>query len=112
MTRKLAANPAALPWRRLYGLQEWRNRRRHQLAKDPLCVICLAADRITPATVADHVVPHKGDYRAFKLGDLRSLCAECHDGLQPAFKHKPYRPDIGADGYPLDPRHPTYRQRG
>jgi hypothetical protein len=25
--------------------------------------------------------------------------------------HKPYRRDIGVDGYPLDPAHPFYRGR-
>ena len=86
VTAKLA-NPAALPG---VSSMDSENRRRHQLAKEPLCRLCLEAGRVTPATVADHVVPHKGDYRAFKLGELRSLCAECHDARQPAFKHRGY----------------------
>jgi 5-methylcytosine-specific restriction enzyme A len=111
MTAKLA-NPAAVkdPRRVWYGLQLWRNRRAHQLRAEPLCSICKAEGRITGATVADHVEPHKGDYNRFVLGPLRSLCAPCHDNLQ-GFTHKPYRPDIGIDGYPIDPNHPWWRGR-
>jgi 5-methylcytosine-specific restriction protein A len=106
MTARLA-NPTAAkePRRTWYGLQLWKNRRAHQLRASPLCAICKAEGRITPATVADHVEPHNGDYNAFVLGALRSLCAPCHDALQ-GFIHKPYRPDIGVDGFPIDSRHP------
>ena len=110
MTAKLA-NPASLPWRKLYGLQEWKNRRRHQLRTEPLCALCLAEGRCTGATVADHVTPHRGDYREFKFGKLRSLCAPCHDALQ-GFKHKGYSCEIGVDGYPIDSNHPFNRIRG
>ena len=48
---------------------------------EPLCRLCLEAGRVTLATVADHVVPHRGDFTAFRLGQLRSLCADCHNRL-------------------------------
>src|SRR6266404_1730756 len=32
----------------------------HQLRIEPLCRLCLEAGRVTPATVADHVTPHRG----------------------------------------------------
>jgi 5-methylcytosine-specific restriction enzyme A len=112
MTAKLA-NPAARPWREWYSFQQWRNIRDHQLKIEPLCAICEAEGRLTPATVADHHPPHGGDFNAFIMGPLRSLCALCHDGLQPAFKHKPYnRRDIGADGFPVDPLHPFNKASG
>ena len=66
---------------------------------------------LTGATVADHIEPHKGDYNAFVLGKLRSLCAACHDALQ-GFTHRGYRCDIGDDGFPVDPRHPFNRGGG
>lgn len=88
MTAKLS-NPASLPWRYWYGLQHWKNIRRHQLRIAPLCAICQAEGRLTPATVADHFPPHGGDFNAFLLGPLRSLCAACHDNLS-GFTHKPY----------------------
>ena len=75
-----------------------------------LCAICEAEGRITPATVADHIESHRGDYTVFVRGALRSLCAACHDNLQ-GFTHKPYSSAIGADGFPLDKNHPFNRGR-
>jgi hypothetical protein len=37
-------------------------RRRHQLAAEPLCAECIKRNKVTPATVADHVTPHKGNW--------------------------------------------------
>jgi 5-methylcytosine-specific restriction enzyme A len=112
MTARLS-NPAAAkdPRKTWYGLQLWRNRRAHQLQVEPLCSICQAEGRITGATVADHNPPHKDDYNQFVTGPLRSLCSPCHDALQ-GFTHKPYRSDVGVDGFPLDPAHPFYRSGG
>jgi 5-methylcytosine-specific restriction enzyme A len=112
MTARLA-NPAAAadPRRTWYGTQIWKTRRAHQLQIEPLCAICEAEGRVTPATVADHNPPCGSDYNKFVLGSLRSLCKECHDGLQPAFKHKPYSSAVDDQGYPLDPRHPFNRGR-
>jgi 5-methylcytosine-specific restriction protein A len=112
MTAKLS-NPAAAkdPRRTWYGTALWKTRRHHQLQIEPLCAICQAEGRVTPATVADHIEPHKGNYTAFVRGVLRSLCAPCHDGLQPSFKHKPYSSAVGPDGYPIDPAHPFNRVR-
>jgi 5-methylcytosine-specific restriction protein A len=106
-------NPAqTLPWRSWYNLQSWRRRAKHQLRIKPLCALCGEQGRITPATIADHHPAHMGDYNAFVLGPLRSLCKPCHDGLQPSFKHRGYSNAIGVDGYPLDPAHPFNRARG
>jgi 5-methylcytosine-specific restriction protein A len=106
------SNPASIKdWRTSwYGTQIWKNRRRHQLRVAPLCALCEEQGRITPATIADHHPPHKGDYNVFVLGELRSLCAPCHDGLQ-AIKHKGYRSDCDDDGYPIDKNHPFNRVR-
>jgi 5-methylcytosine-specific restriction enzyme A len=111
MPKRALAPAQTMPVRAWYSMQRWRRRAKHQLRTEPLCCLCKAKGEITPATVADHSPPHKGDFNAFMLGPIRSLCAPCHDGLQPAFKHKGFRRDIGEDGYPLDPRHPTYRVR-
>jgi 5-methylcytosine-specific restriction enzyme A len=111
MTARLS-NPAAAkdPRKTWYGTQLWKNRRAHQLRAEPLCAICKAEGRITTATVADHIEPHRGDYNLFVLGELRSLCAPCHDALQ-GFVHKGYSREIGLEGYPIDERHPFNRQR-
>jgi 5-methylcytosine-specific restriction enzyme A len=108
MPKRNAAPAQTLPPRSWYSLQRWRVRAKHQLRVDPLCCLCRAKGDITLATVADHFPAHKGDFNAFMLGPIRSLCKKCHDGLQPAFKHKGYSSAIGLDGYPLDPRHPFF----
>jgi 5-methylcytosine-specific restriction protein A len=112
MTARLA-NPASAkdPRRTWYGLSSWKERRRHQLSKEPLCAICEAEGRVTGATIADHLPPHGGSWNAFRTGPLRSLCKPCHDALQ-GIKAKGYRCDIGDDGFPVDPRHPFNRGGG
>jgi 5-methylcytosine-specific restriction protein A len=63
-----------------YQLERWRKLAKAQLRREPLCARCLDAGRVTPATVADHVVAHGGDWNRFLLGELQSLCASCHSG--------------------------------
>jgi 5-methylcytosine-specific restriction protein A len=77
---------------------------------EPLCRICLEAGRVTAANVADHVLNHHGEYNAFRLGKLRSLCAECHNALD-ANNRAPVRSrsPVRTDGAPSDPRHPWNR---
>jgi 5-methylcytosine-specific restriction enzyme A len=82
----------------------------HQLRTEPLCAACLEQDRVTPATIADHVVAHGGDWNSFRLGKLQSLCQACHQGKW-AEDRRGYSCDIGADGSPLDPAHPWHRAR-
>ena len=50
--------------RRGYG-PRWRRARAAFLARHPLCAACRAQGRVVPATVVDHVVPHRGDQRLF-----------------------------------------------
>ena len=68
-------NPA---WQRLYNLKAWKVRRLHQLAREPWCAQCLADGVYTPATDADHIVPHRGDVHLFLTGALQSLCHRHH----------------------------------
>jgi len=73
-------------WRRWYKTARWQKRRAAQLASEPLCAICLAAGRVTAATVADHIEPHRGDPVKFWEGALQSLCDEapwrCHSSVK------------------------------
>jgi 5-methylcytosine-specific restriction protein A len=82
-------------------LQRSRRRRAYQLQQEPLCRICLARGLITPATVADHIKPHRGDWNEFRLGPLQSLCAACHS--EKTRRERGYRPRFryGFDGMPL-----------
>jgi 5-methylcytosine-specific restriction protein A len=53
------------------------------LARDPLCrcELCGAGERrVRPSTVADHIVPHRGDADLFwDPGNLQGLAKTCHD---------------------------------
>ena len=91
----------------LYSTAAWQRLRADQLAAEPLCAFCLLLDRITPATVADHVKPHRGDPDAFFTGKLQSLCKHCHDSTKQAEECNGYNDLVGEDGWPVDPRHPT-----
>jgi 5-methylcytosine-specific restriction protein A len=53
-----------------------------QLRCEPLCRMCVAEDQVTPATVADHVIPHRGDYALFWNGELQSLCGHHHNSAK------------------------------
>jgi hypothetical protein len=111
MHARLADPGRQRPWRAWYNLQSWRRRAHHQLATAPLCALCEEQGRVTPATIADHHPRHGGDYNKFRLGALRSLCRDCHQGAW-ATDRKGYSNAVGDDGYPLDKNHPFNRQRG
>jgi 5-methylcytosine-specific restriction enzyme A len=55
----------------------WQKRRAMHLRANPLCAYCLDKGLVEPATVADHITPHRGDPDLFN-GPLQSLCASCH----------------------------------
>lgn len=58
----------------------WREARAIFLKQHPLCAFCLAEGKIVPATVVDHIIPHRGDQRLFwDQTNWESLCKECHD---------------------------------
>jgi 5-methylcytosine-specific restriction enzyme A len=100
------------PWQRWYGLQRWRNRAALQMKIEPLCRMCLANNHIEAAYVADHIVPHHGDSKLFWFGELQSLCATHHSGDKATIDRggvvKNYSGEIGIDGWPIDPKHPSY----
>jgi 5-methylcytosine-specific restriction protein A len=58
----------------------WHAVRTLYLHEHPLCVECLKQGRPVPATVVDHIKPHKGDQRLFwDETNWQSLCKPCHD---------------------------------
>jgi 5-methylcytosine-specific restriction protein A len=66
-------------WLKMYKTKMWQQLRDAQLRREPMCVECKRWYRLTPATVADHIVPHKGDPKLFyDPENLQSLCASCH----------------------------------
>jgi len=61
-------------WHSLYESQEWRKRRAMFLKKYPVCFICGK-----PATIADHIIPHRGDLTLFyDESNLQPMCQSCH----------------------------------
>ena len=59
---------------------KWRKARLAYLRLHPLCVSCLAEGRLEPATVVDHIIPHRGDQRLFwDMSNWQPLCRGCHD---------------------------------
>ena len=58
----------------------WRKARADYLQRNPLCVKCMAQGKIAPATVVDHVIPHRGDEKLFwDESNWQALCAGCHN---------------------------------
>ena len=60
--------------------RKWRQARKLFLQKHPLCAECQKEGRLTPATVVDHIIPHRGDQKLFwDEQNWQPLCARCHD---------------------------------
>ena len=58
---------------------KWRSARARFLRKYPLCVKCRENGKLTPATVVDHIVPHRGDPVLFwDEKNWQPLCKDCH----------------------------------
>jgi 5-methylcytosine-specific restriction protein A len=90
-------------WGHLYD-RKWRKRRARQLAEYPLCRLCQEIrGEVVPATVADHVEPHRNDPVLF-AGPLQSLCAPCHNSWKQAMESGSYIRGSDVRGNPLDPR--------
>ncbi|MBN8957648.1 MAG: HNH endonuclease [Rhizobiales bacterium] len=101
------------PWRRLYATPRWRALRDAQLEAEPLCLRCKAANRLTPATVAHHKKPHKGDeVLFFDPNNVTSSCADCHDTIEQGIEARGYERGCDVNGRPIDPDHPWNRKAG
>ena len=96
---------------KLYKTARWQRRRDMQLQLFPLCAKCAERGVVTPAEVAHHKIPHKGDLKLFWFGELESLCTRCHDGITQQQERFGFCTDIGVDGWPVDQRHPCYAER-
>ncbi|MEY8001598.1 HNH endonuclease signature motif containing protein [Clostridium sp. Mt-5] len=58
----------------------WNKARKTYLTNHPLCVECMKEDKVTPATVVDHIKPHRGDMKLFwDVSNWQSLCKIHHD---------------------------------
>jgi 5-methylcytosine-specific restriction enzyme A len=89
----------------------WRAKiRTAHLMREPLCRHCAKLGKLVPAQQVDHIVPPEGDFQLqTSANNLQSLCVSCHSRKT---QGRHYAPDVGLDGYPLDPNHPANRGRG
>jgi 5-methylcytosine-specific restriction protein A len=59
---------------------KWRKARAGWLRSHPLCMRCDKQGQVTPASVVDHIVAHRGDMTLFwNNANWQSLCATCHN---------------------------------
>jgi 5-methylcytosine-specific restriction protein A len=92
--------PAHDAWYKTY---RWQKLRARHLASHPLCVMCEEEGRATPATICDHVEPHRGDPEKFWSGPFQSLCAAHHNSdKQRLEKSGKKKTQIGVDGWPTE----------
>jgi len=90
----------------------WQQLRKRFLRDHPLCVKCLAQGRIGYASIVDHIQAHRGDDELFWDEDnWQALCKQHHDGAKQSEDKRGFSSAVGADGWPLDPRHPVNRRR-
>ena len=71
-----------LPQKAMYNSKRWQAERREQLRKNPLCSDYFGVHGISkePATIVDHIKPHKGDKVLFwDPNNRQSMCKPCHD---------------------------------
>ncbi len=79
--RETDRDRATKPSRKWYKRAAWKGpkgRRLMQLKAEPLCRLCPDWSK-QPATIADHIMPHREDHALFWFGQLQSLCKSCHD---------------------------------
>lgn len=63
---------------------EWKKHRDQFLSEHPLCVECRRKGYVMPATVVDHIIPHKGDKDLFwNKSNWQPLC-ETHHNIKTA----------------------------
>lgn len=63
-----------------YSSARWRKLRERCLSENPLCVECEKEGHVTAGTIADHIIPHKGDYDLFwDFNNLQTLCTMHHN---------------------------------
>jgi 5-methylcytosine-specific restriction protein A len=100
---------AAKKYHKWYCRKLWLRRAEAQLQAQPLCERHLRLGLLEPATVANHVIPHRGNWTLFSTGELESVCKACHDGPIQAEEAAGAVKGNDVSGRPLDPRHPWNR---
>lgn len=80
----------------------WERARLGFLRKHPLCVMCEREGLITPASVVDHIRPHRGDKALFwDQGNWQPLCKPHHDRDKQRIERGHEPQTLGDDGWPV-----------
>jgi 5-methylcytosine-specific restriction endonuclease McrA len=114
------------PYRAWYKTARWKKARLAHLVREPLCRSCLRRDIVNDGTrksngchqddprrkfrVCDHIIPHRGDLALFwAVDNWQTLCPDCHDRDKQREEFHGFSQERGADGWPIDPAHPSNR---
>lgn len=101
----LAMNERKSSAARGYG-SRWQKAREGYLRCHPLCVMCESLGRVSPASVVDHIDPHRGDQQKFwDSENWQALCKQCHDRHKQRIEKSGRDPGCGIDGHPVDATH-------
>lgn len=86
-----------------YG-SRWQKARLTFLRANPLCVMCQERGQLTPATVVDHIIPHRGDQAIFwDSSAWQALCREHHNRDKQRLEVSGRVIGCDENGFPLDP---------
>jgi 5-methylcytosine-specific restriction protein A len=61
-----------------YESDAWRNLRKQQINRQPLCEMCLKEGRYEKATAVDHITEIRKGGARLDIENLQSLCWSCH----------------------------------
>jgi 5-methylcytosine-specific restriction endonuclease McrA len=64
----------------LYSAAKWRRARRAFLLRNPICAECERNGLVVAATIVDHKLGHRGDWRStfWDSAQWQAMCQPCH----------------------------------
>ncbi|WP_281744489.1 HNH endonuclease [Polynucleobacter yangtzensis] len=89
-------------YRNWYNEKAWKDLRFSFLKRNPHCAMCAEENRVTKATIVDHIKAHKGDRMLFLARwNLQPLCKPHHDSVKSRMERGGKVPEIiDEDGFP------------
>ena len=115
MTRIDRRSDEAAEYRKLYKTARWRRLRVQVIQRDmgtcQRCKVPVVYHSTSPrSAVVHHVKAHKGDeVLFFDESNTELVCKQCHDGAIQFEEARGFSNEIGLDGWPTDPNHPSNR---
>lgn len=111
MSPRTQRSKEAETWRPLYKTAEWQRLRERVLVRDRYTCQRPACGRLITQrkhAIVHHIKAHKGDRNLFfDEQNCQTVCKQCHDGDVQSAERRGYSAAIGADGWPIDERHPA-----